>query len=124
MKDLLEKYLAAKAAEALAIEARVQIGNEIAAKLGAPTEGSQTHEVDGYRVTVKQPVNRKVDWRLLDEIEMEPGQDKPIETKRELSVPGLRWYQANRPDVYEKLAKAITATPGRVAVEIKPTGEK
>lgn len=120
MRDLIEKYLSAKAAEQMAIDTRVAIGNEIAEKLGTPAEGSATHEVDGYKVTVKQPVNRRVDWDAFDRVTdgWEP-QHLPITTKRELDAKGLRWVKENLPGAYEKLARAITATPGRIAVEIK-----
>ena len=122
---LIQRYLGAKTAETLATEAGVQLGNEIAARLGAPAEGSQTHEVDGFKVKVTQPVNRKVDWPEFDgqTIGWEE-QQIPVKTKRELDVPGVVWLQANMPEAYAQIAKAITATPGRVAVEIKHNGDK
>jgi hypothetical protein len=125
MKQLIQHYLDAKAAETLAIEARVQLGNEIAARLGAPTEGSQTHEVDGYKVTVRQPVNRRVDWEQFDKLtDGWEAQQLPVIQKRELDAKGVRWLQDNMPEAYTQIAKAITATPGRVAVEIKTTNSK
>ena len=72
-----------------------------------------------------QPVNRKVDWPEFDgqTIGWEE-QQIPVKTKRELDVPGVVWLQANMPEAYAQIAKAITATPGRVAVEIKDNGDK
>lgn len=115
---LLIKYLAAKAAETMAIETRVEIGNQIAKELGAPDEGSKTHNVDGWSVKLTTPMNRKVDWGAFDRA-LQGHKDWPEKTKRELDVAGLRWWQENKPDVYLELSKAITATPGRVSVEVK-----
>jgi len=120
MEQLIQQYLEAKRAEAEAEARRVELGAAIATKLGAPAEGSKTHEVGAWKVTVKQPVNRKVDWTIFDEVvARHPGQSAPVVVKRELDTKGIHWLQENQPDFYREIAKAITATPGRVQIEVK-----
>jgi hypothetical protein len=114
--NLIRQFLEAKRLEAEATARRVELGNAIAAELGTPEEGSKTHDVAGWRVTVKQSINRRVDLAVLDAIGLE---NPPLKIKRELDVDGLRWYQENEPETYLKIAKAITAAPGRVAIEVK-----
>lgn len=122
MRELILEFLQAKIAEAEATAKRVALAEQIAAKLGAPDEGSKTHTVGAFKVTVKQPVNRKVDWKAFDLAHAAfPDKPAPVVTKRELDVPGMRWCQENEPAFYQALAKAITATPGRVAIDIKET---
>ncbi len=120
--ELIKRYIEAKQVEAEAIARRVILGDTLAAILGAPSEGSKTHEVDGYTVKVTQPVNRRVDWAVWDAIP-NPPEHLPVTVKRELDLKGLRWVQENQPDLYRELSKAITATPGRVALEIKETSK-
>lgn len=120
MKDLITQYLEAKRLEREAEARRVELGEAIAAALGAPAEGSKTYDVGDHKVTVKQPVNRKVDWTAFDQIALEhPDKHAPVAMKRELDTKGLHWIQENEPDFYRALAAAITATPGRISIEIK-----
>lgn len=114
--DLIVRYLQAKHEEALAEGRRVALAEEIAKKLGVPAEGSEAHDVGDYKVTVKQPINRKVDFEALAELDLKYP---PIKTKEELDLVGLRWFQENDPATYLKIAKTVTATPGRVSIEVK-----
>ena len=118
MKDLIEQYLKAKDAETKDTLTRVAIGDAIAAQLGYPLEGSKTHTVDEYRVTIKGVVNRRVDWEALDALKL--GDKSPEKTpKRELDVAGLRWWWDSDPATYRAILRAITATPGRVQVTVE-----
>lgn len=116
---LVEQYIQAKAFETRAEAKRVELGNLIAAAIGAPAEGSETHAVGPFTVTVKQPVNRKIDWAAWDAVTAPADCPAPAATKRELDLKGLHWIQQNRPEFYRELSKAITATPGRVAIDVK-----
>ncbi len=119
--ELVAQWREAKQAERLAEEHRVYIGNKLANILGAPAEGSKTYDVGDFKVTVKQPVNRRVDWTTFDAIAavVPEGTHLPVKTKRELDEVGLAWIRENQPELYAELAKAITATPGRVGIDIK-----
>lgn len=116
IEKLIQKFIVAKENEVIATVARIALGDEVARELGYPTEGSKTHEVGNYKVTVKGVMNRKANLDAIDGLGLV---NPPIKTKRELDVVGLRWYQDNEPETYKRIAEHITATPGRVQVEVK-----
>jgi hypothetical protein len=122
LADLAKAYAEAKQKEDAATEARVAIGEQIAIMVHAPDEGQTTLEADGYSVTVRSVVNRRVDWTAFDAvIKSSKIETPPVKTKKELDVPGLKWFRDNSPEQYAALAKTITATPGRsqIKVEVK-----
>ena len=116
MEELIERYTKAKEAETKATQARVEAGNRLAEALGAPDEGSKTHEVGRFKVTLRQPINRRVDWELFDGVLFD---HPPCRVKRELDEPGLKWIRENEPEAYAQYCRAITSKPGRVSVTIK-----
>lgn len=118
MIELIKQYIEAREVERKAIEKRVELAEKIANKLGKKDEGQVTHELDGYKITVKQPMNRKVDWQKFNEISFGKGHI-PSKLKQELDEPGLKWVRENEPEYYKQLCEAITSKPGRVAVEVK-----
>jgi hypothetical protein len=119
-EELVTLWRHAKKAEAEAEAARVDIGNKLANTLGVPAEGSKSYDVGDFKVTLKQPVNRKVDWQVFDQVtESTPGAHMPVKVKRELDETGLKWIQEHQPDLYAQIARAITATPGRIGVDVK-----
>jgi hypothetical protein len=120
IEELIEQWLAAKQAESDAEARRVELAAEIAERLGKPSEGSATYREGRYLVKVTQPINRKIDWDVFDQaLATYKWKDALVKLKRELATDGLRYLQENQPDIYRELAKAITATPGRVGIEVK-----
>lgn len=124
MIEKIERYreLTGKIEE-LTIEKR-DIAKELATLLPAPTEGSKTHNTDHYKVTVKNSVNRKVDWPAFDDICMAHGlKHSPckVKEKRELDMNGIRFFQTSseHKDIFADLSETITATPGQPQVTIK-----
>jgi hypothetical protein len=123
-QDLITAYQSARAVRDAADADCKRLANDIADALGRPNEGQQTHKATelGLTITVKQPVNRKVDWDAFDKA-CKGLEDQPFTIKRELDLSGLRWYEQNDHEAYLRIAKAITATPGQVQVTIKETGK-
>ena len=121
-QDLIAAYRSAQAVRAAADADCKRLADEIADALGRPDEGQQTHKVPdlGLSVTVKQPINRKVDWDAFNAA-CAGLEDKPFHVKQELDLAGLHWYEQHDHDAYLRLAKAITATPGQVSITIKET---
>lgn len=120
IEKLLTDYIKARHDEALAIERRVALGNQIADRLGAPDEGRTTHKACGFKVTIKQPVNRRVtDWEEFKKVAFH-HEHPPMRMKPSLDVKGLKWLQENEPATYRQFAKFVEAKPGRVAVEVDP----
>lgn len=126
VEDAAADYMAAKKmveeAQKLLDECRL----ELIERLGAPEEGSKSHRLAGYKVEIKGVVNRKVDWDILDTVvntleREEPFFVAPIKIKRELDETELKRLYRDQPGVYARLAKGITATPGKTGVSVVRT---
>ena len=111
---------AAKAKEAKAKKVRVDLEERLASILKHPEEGAKTHTCGDYKVTVKGGINRSMDWDQWDQIEADiPEQLRPIETKRALVPAGCKWLRNNEPELWAKIAQAITEKPAKVSVTVK-----
>lgn len=123
MNELIDQYLFHLKEEQAAKKARIALADQIADKLGRPEEGQQTHTVDGWLITVKQPVNRKVlDWDAFDRA-CAGAAHSPCRVKRELDVTGLRWFEQHDSDRYLEIAKTIESKPGQVSLAIKESSK-
>jgi hypothetical protein len=118
LNELINQFIIAKEKEKLAIEERVKLAEQIANRFEKHEEGNKSHDIEKYKVTVKRTINRTVDWNQFDEISQ--GKEHiPVKTKRELDEVGLKWIRENDSKYYVELSRAITAKPGRIAIEIK-----
>ena len=120
VEDLVRQWQCYKEDEDAAKAMRRNIAESIAARLDHPTEGSKTHTVGPYKVTVKGGVNRKVDWVEFDtaaERRKEPH--APFKPKKELDIKGLHYIEKNHPEYYLELCEAITSTPAAVQITVK-----
>jgi hypothetical protein len=114
--DLFEAKLAEKEAN----ERRVALEEELIALVGAREEGSQTHEIGDYKITITGKLNRKIDWDLFDQsiAAKIPQTLQPVKIKRELDDTGVKYLANNEPQIYKLLAKALTIKPAKTAVTI------
>jgi hypothetical protein len=114
--DLFEAKLAEKEAN----ERRVALEEELIALVGAREEGSQTHEIGDYKITITGKLNRKIDWDLFDQsiAAKIPQTLQPVKIKRELDDTGVKYLANNEPQIYKLLAKALTVKPAKTAVTI------
>jgi len=82
--------------------------------------GSKTNNVDGYKITVKRPINRTIDgeaWeRIKDRI---PTDLHPIRVKVEPDAKGCDWLRENRPELWVVAAEAITEKPGKAGFTVE-----
>jgi hypothetical protein len=112
-------WLEAKRREDEAKAARIKIEDEISQALDAKTEGAITHKVEPYKVTLTQPIYRKIDLGVWETVKHDmPAEAWPIKVKIEVDDAGCRWLMENRPDLWKIAAKAITATPGKIGVKV------
>ena len=117
MKKLVQQFIEAKQAEAAAVAKRRELAKKIAAKLDHPDEGSKTHDVGTYKVTIRGTVNRKVDdWDAFDKVR---AQHPPCKTVRKLDEVGLRWLEENDQATYRRYCDVITSKPGAIQVSVK-----
>lgn len=123
LQDLAAQWMAAKQAEAAAIEQRRSLEDAIleAAKLSTIDEGTNSIDVPGFKVKVTTRFNRKVDGDKLQMLALE--NDISYETlqalfrwKPELS---LKEWKAADPAVTSILVDAITTSAGRPTFSIE-----
>lgn len=117
---LARDWLEAKRAEAVAQAQRIAIEDQIVAALGARDEGAETHRVGDYKVTLTQPVTRKLDekkWSLV--ASQCPAALQPVKVKMEADATGCKWLANNEPKIWRKIADAFTTTKGKVGVKVE-----
>ena len=125
-EDAASDFMAAKKMVEEATKLLDECKQELIDILGQPDEGSKTHRISGFKVELKGVVNRKVDWDVLDAVCAEIERQEaffmaPIKVKRELDETEVKRLFREQPGVYARLAKAITATPGKTGVTVVRT---
>ena len=112
-------WLEAKRREEEAKKARIKIEDELSAALEKKSEGSITHKVGDYKVTLTQPIYRKVDETKWHEVKTNIQHDLwPIKQKIEVDDVGVRFLVEHMPDVWRMISDAFTVTPGKVGVKV------
>lgn len=118
LEQLVAEWRVAKKAEATANKERAAIEEQIVALTGKKDEGSQTHEVEGFKVTVTGKVSRKMDWDKWEQVKAQIAPNlHPVKYKPELDEKGVKYLQANEPEIYALLP--IEVKPAKTAIEVK-----
>lgn len=118
LEQLSADWLKAKAEEAAANKRRVAIEDQIVALTGKKDEGSQTIEATGFKVTVTGKVSRKMDWDKWETVKAQIAPNlHPVKFKPELDEKGVKYLQANEPEIYALLP--IEVKPAKTAIEVK-----
>lgn len=125
-EDAAADYMAAKKMVEEATKLLDECRAELIEFLGAPEEGSKTHRIQGFKVELKGVVNRKVDWDVFDAVCAEIERQEafftaPVKIKRELDETEVKRLYREQPGVYARIAKGITATPGKTGVTVSRT---
>lgn len=116
---IAEEILAARRAEKAAAERRIELEKEMIALLGIMEEGSKTHTLDGYKVVIKQDIDRKIDWSVYDQIaDRIPASLQPVKIKRDVDPTGVKYLKNNEPDLYAVLVPALTVKPAKPSVTV------
>ena len=117
---LARDWLDAKSDEQKAAARRLKIEKELTAALDAKDEGSITHKLDGYKVTLTQPVRRSLDVKMWGMLKHKiPEQLRPVKTKLEADASGMKWLAENEPKFWAAVAPAFTTKPGKISVKIE-----
>jgi hypothetical protein len=115
--EIAADLFAAKQAEKEAEAKRIALEEELVAVLGKRDEGSKTHAVGNFKVTITGRVTRKIDWDMFDEVSSKiPESLWPV--KRTLDVTGVKYLANNEPTLYKVLAPALTVEPAKTTVSI------
>lgn len=117
---LAAEWLAAKAAETTANKRRLEIEKELAAALDVKDEGSITHKLDLFKVTLTQPVYRKLDAKMWGQVMYKIPEDlRPVKTKVEADASGMKWLAEHEPTMWASIAPAFTTSKGKISVKVE-----
>jgi len=120
VEALCAAWLEAKRAEEVAKRQRLEVEAQIGAALDKKPEGAITHKLTAYKVTLTQPIYRKLDVAKWDSVKdfIDPNM-WPIKTIIEADAMGCKYLASNEPALWAMIAGAFTVTPGKVGVEVK-----
>lgn len=120
VQALARDWLDAKRAENAANAARIKIEEELAQALDVPDEGSKTHKIDGFKVTLTQPVTRKLDAAVWEKVKQHISPEMaPVKVKLEADATGCKWLATNDAKTWRKIASAFETKPGKVGVKVE-----
>jgi uncharacterized lipoprotein len=120
VEALARDWLEAKRAEAEAAQRRYAIEAQMCEALEVPAEGSKTHKLDGYKVTVTQPVTRKLDEAVWDQVRNNcPPDMQPIKIRIEADATGCKYLANHEPEIWRKIARAFETKPGKVGFKVE-----
>lgn len=116
---LCADWLTAKGDEAAANRRRVEIEDQLAEALDIPAEGSKTHNLGHFKVTVTQPITRKIDtdiWKKV--LRFCPEYLWPVKVKIEADALGCKYLIDNDPEIWKQIASAFETKPGKIGFKI------
>jgi len=120
VEPLAKAWLEAKRAEAKANAERLKIEAQMCEALEVPDEGSKTHKIEGYKITVTQPVARKLDEDAWAKVRDRIPQDLwPVKTKIEADATGCKYLSEKDPALWRKIASAFEVKPGKVGFRVE-----
>jgi len=118
--QLCADWLAAKSAETKARDLRVKIEVQLAEAFEVPAEGSKTSHTDDYKITMTQPITRKIDLAEWAKVKGKIDASlQPIKVAITADATGCKYLAEKEPKVWAKIAKAFIATPGKVGVKVE-----
>ena len=120
VQALARDWLNAKRAENEANAARIKIEEQLAQALDVPDEGSKTHKIDGFKITLNQPVARKLDAVIWEKVKQHISPEMaPVKVKLEPDATGCKWLAANDAKTWRKIASAFETKPGKIGVKVE-----
>lgn len=122
LSQLCETWMQAKQAEAMAVETRRKIEDQVVSMIGLPEtfEGTENAEAaGGYRIKIVGRMTRKVDADKVQEIAAEHGLTEHLTAlfrwKPEMNI---SIWKSTDSSITEPLLDAITTSPGRPSFSI------
>ena len=117
---LAADWLDIKAQEKALTAKRHAIEEQIVAALEVKDEGSVSHKIEFHKVTLTQPVSRKVDPIVWDKLSRKiPTSLHPVKTAISADAAGCRYLLANEPKLWAKIAPAFETKAGKIGVKIE-----
>lgn len=121
---MAEDWLDAKAAEDAAKAQRISVEEELIASLGEREEGAETHNIDFFKIVITSKISRKVDnpdaySAIVDDLDDANLNPITIVESYKISDAKCRELRDNDPDLYAKLAYALTSKKAKTAVKVE-----
>jgi len=117
---LASEWLEVKAEEKLIIARRHAIEAQITEALEAKSEGSITHKLDLFKVTLTQPVSRKVDPIVWEKVKDKlPIGWEPVKHTISADAEACRYLLEKEPRLWAKVSKAFESKQGKVGVKVE-----
>lgn len=114
VKALAKRWLTAKSMIADLKAEMEAIEGDLLREVEHVDGGSKTNHADGYKITVKCPINRTIDGERWEEIKDRiPGEYWPIKVKIEPDAKGCDWLATEKPELWAIASEAITERPGK-----------
>lgn len=123
LEHLAERWLTVKDAERQANAERLRIEDKILALSPAKEEGSSSLTLtNGYKLKMIGKLSYKTDLDALLEITADwPEEQKPVKTETKADEAALKFLRANRPDLWSRIAPAVTTKPMKTSITIEET---
>ena len=119
LAQLAAAFAAAKAEETRAADLRRELAGLIQNMTGHTAESSKTYKDGDWKVVVKQPITRSMDWVAWETVKQNILEEFwPVEMKPSLDEKGVKWLQENDPTIYQTLSGALTTKHGAVSVTV------
>jgi len=123
LEHLVERWLTVKDAERQANAERLRIEDKILALSPAKEEGSSSLTLtNGYKLKMIGKLSYKTDLDALLEITADwPEEQKPVKIETKADEAALKFLRANRPDLWSRIAPAVTTKPMKTSITIEET---
>ena len=123
LEHLAERWLIVKDAERQANAERLRIEDKILELHPAKEEGSSSWTMqNGYKLKMIGKLSYKADLDALLEITADwPEEQKPVKTETKADEAALKFLRANRPDLWKRIAQAVTTKPMKTSITIEET---
>lgn len=117
---LASEWLEVKALEKDIIARRHAIEEQITTALEVKGEGSISHKLEAHKVTLNQPVSRKVDAIVWDKVKDKiPENMHPVKVSVSADSAGCRYLAEKEPRLWAKVAKAFESKQGKIGVKVE-----
>ena len=120
VNTLAQDWLEIKAQEKDIVAKRHAIEEQITTALEVKGEGSISHKLEEHKVTLTQPVSRKVDAIVWDKVKDKiPENMHPVKVSVTADSVGCRYLADKEPRLWAKVAKAFEMKLGKIGIKVE-----
>ena len=120
VNTLAQDWLEIKAQEKDIVAKRHAIEEQITTALEVKGEGSISHKLEEHKVTLTQPVSRKIDTILWEKVKDKiPENMHPVKVSVSADSVGCRYLADKEPRLWAKVAKAFEMKLGKIGIKVE-----